>query len=89
MSQPATQTDATLPSALKEVRLPCPCCGEPKACVAVNVYNVDPDGQSELFNCRDCDALFGPEEIRDLIARARRWEAVLQWINQIPQFQDE
>lgn len=60
--------------------MPCPCCGEASASVAVLRRGDD------AFFCRECEAGFS---FADLQARITRWAKVMTWAASAPQFDDE
>lgn len=55
--------------------LPCPCCGEPDANIAVEL------SQPGTLTCRECDAEFTTANVERLI---RQWSAVLPWLKAMP-----
>ena len=57
------------------LQLPCPCCGEANANVSLHLDDC------ETFTCRECDAEFTTEDVKQFIAR---WQPVLAWIDQAP-----
>lgn len=63
--------------------LPCPRCGQEEATVSIDLHDLtDP----EAIQCRDCDATFGIEEVRDIVAK---WQRVLLWIDSAPELPSE
>jgi hypothetical protein len=73
-------TTATNGTAAKDAKakgwgaLPCPCCGEARATVTLDLAGLD------LFHCQDCDADFDAASVRAFI---ERWGKVLRWIDAV------
>jgi hypothetical protein len=59
------------------ILLPCPCCKEAEACVSLQLS----DGE---FFCRECEETFTADDVRQFIARVRRWEKLLEWAESMP-----
>ena len=69
---PATDTPTEATTGLQ---LPCPCCGQAEANIALELHDM------QSFTCRECDAEFTRADIEALIAR---WQPVLAWIDTAP-----
>jgi len=61
----------------KTILLPCPCCGEADANIAINLGTLE----DETFTCQACNGVFTDASIRDLIAR---WQPILAWLDTVP-----
>jgi hypothetical protein len=61
--------------------LPCPLCGEPQAATQVTLNDLE----GSAFHCCECDADFGIEDVRNLIAN---WSRMLDWVESVPQFEE-
>jgi hypothetical protein len=55
--------------------LPCPQCGEPNACMLLDL------SEGDRFSCQENDCEFRADDVRDLI---KRWGPVLAWVEQMP-----
>jgi hypothetical protein len=55
--------------------LPCIFCGEPEA--SINLCLSDAS-----FTCRECDAEFTADDVRERFAK---WQKLLAWVEQMPQ----
>ena len=58
--------------------LPCPCCGEPEANIALRLGDIDGD---EAFVCQSCDTSFSVALVESILTR---WPRMLEWIAAIP-----
>jgi len=79
-TQSATPAPAPTP---KGCTLPCPRCGEAGASITLDLDNLH---GVEALSCRECDASFGVDEIRDIIAR---WTPILAWMDSFPVSREE
>jgi hypothetical protein len=55
--------------------LPCPLCGEPDACITLDLDD------AETFHCRECDGEFTAQTVKRVI---KDWTEVLDWIDTMP-----
>jgi hypothetical protein len=58
-------------------QLPCPCCGEPSANIAVNLWLLGDDG---AFTCTECEGEFSVADVRGFIAK---WTRLIGWLEQL------
>jgi len=63
--------------AIPSVSLPCPLCGSTDASISLVLTDGD-------FHCHQCEANFTQDDVRSLIAGAKRWERVLKWCHEMP-----
>lgn len=64
----------------KTISLYCPHCKEPQASMYMCLN--DTDG---TFHCLECDEDVTRDEINDVIEGAKKWIAMIQWTDQMPQ----
>lgn len=76
----------TLTCQKTEMLLPCPLCGEPKACLLLDLVELSEPESDCLFKCRECEGEFGRPMLRDMI---RKWTKVLTWLDAAPNTADE
>jgi hypothetical protein len=74
-------------TAKRSILLPCPCCNEPAACVALRM-SADAGEDCEFF-CLECEAEFGRAEVEEQVNRWAKWAKVLAWADAAPQFDEE
>lgn len=58
-------------------QLYCPKCG------VVATIKLHTDDMKTL-ECEDCGETFGCDDVREMVASARKWEALLAWIDSAP-----
>ena len=58
--------------------LPCPCCGEAEANIALYLGEI---GNGEEFMCQSCNTTFSIEQIERILAT---WPILLDWLRTLP-----
>ena len=58
--------------------LPCPRCGEDGGIICIDLNDLT---AGEACPCRECEAFFGLDDVRHIIAK---WAPVLAWIDTAP-----
>jgi transcription elongation factor Elf1 len=60
----------------------CPRCGEPNACVSVELGDFS---AGDALHCKDCDESFSLDLIRNIV---KTWPRVLAWLDSAPAIEE-